>query len=190
VAVTNIVGSVTSKAATLTVDSAPVITTQPASQTVVAGTNVTFTVVATGLPAPTYQWFLNGAAVSGATKASLTINNTKAANAGSYTVAVTNTLGSATSNGATLVVIVPPAITTQPKSQTVNPGTNVTFTVVATGTPTLAYQWTFDGTAISGATTSALTLNSVQVAAAGDYSVTVTNSGGIVTSNAAVLNVK
>jgi len=190
VVVSNLVSSVTSKAATLTVDTPPVITTQPASQTVVAGTDVTFTVVATGNPSPTYQWSLNGTALSGATKASLTINNTKAANGGTYTVAVTNTAGSATSNPAILTVIVPPAITTQPKSQTVTAGSTVTFTVVATGTPVLAYQWTFDGAPISGATASALTLSNVQAAAVGDYAVTVTNAGGDVTSKEAVLNVK
>ena len=190
VAVTNVAGIVTSKAATLTVDTAPVITTQPQSQTVVSGTNVTFTVVATGNPAPTYQWYLNAAAISGKTSATLTINNAKAANAGTYTVTVTNSDGSVTSIPATLTVIVPPAITTQPKSQTVNPGVNVTFTVVATGTPTLTYQWAFDGTPIFGATASTLTLADVQSASVGDYSVTVTNSGGDVTSNEAVLNVK
>jgi hypothetical protein len=105
-------------------------------------------------------------------------------------VTATNALGAATSNPATLTVIVPPAITTQPKSQTVTAGSSVTFSVVATGTPTLAYQWTFDGTPVSGATASSLTLGNVQAPAAGNYSVTVTNAGGDITSKAAVLNVK
>ena len=190
VTVTNVAGSITSKAATLTVDTPPVFTTQPQSQTVVAGTDVTFTAAATGLPAPTFQWFLNGASISGGKTGTLTINNVKAAGAGLYTAVATNIDGTATSGAATLTVIVPPAITTQPKSQTVKAGVNVTFTVVATGTPTLAYQWTFDGTPISGATASTLTLIGVQSAAEGDYSVTVTNNGGDVTSKAAVLNVK
>jgi hypothetical protein len=104
VIVTNSIYSVTSKAATLTVDAAPSITAQPQSQTVAAGSSVTFSVVASGNPAPTYQWSLNGTPLSGATKANLTLNNVKAANDGTYTVAVTNALGSVTSAGATLTV--------------------------------------------------------------------------------------
>jgi hypothetical protein len=190
VAVTNSVGMVNSKSAILTVDTPPAISAQPQSQTVVAGVNVSFMVAASGVPAPKYQWYLGGVAVSGATKATLTIVNPKAANAGTYTVTVTNALGTVTSNPATLTVILPPAITTQPKSQTVSAGATVTFSVVATGTPTLLYQWTFDGAPISGASSASLTLVDVQASAAGDYSVTVSNSGGDVTSKAAVLNVK
>ena len=189
VIVSNSVSSVTSSTATLTVDTSPVIATQPVSQTAVAKTDVTFTVVASGNPTPTYQWSLDGTPVSGATKASLTLNNVKAADAGTYTVTVTNSIGSATSDAATLTVIVPPAITTQPASQKVAAGSTVSFTVVATGTPLLTFQWTFDGAPISGATSSTLTLTKVQTAAEGDYSATVTNSGGDVTSKAAVLNV-
>jgi PKD repeat protein len=94
-----------------------------------------------------------------------------------------------TSNPALLTVNAPPTIKTQPKSQSVKAGATVTFTVVATGTPTLTYQWTFDGTAIPGATASTLMLTNVGAAAAGSYSVTVTNSIGNVTSNTATLKV-
>jgi sugar lactone lactonase YvrE len=80
------------------------ITAQPASQTVTAGGNAQFSVTASGKPAPTYQWFFNGAAVSGATSNTLSLANVQPANAGSYTVTVTNDSGSATSNAATLTV--------------------------------------------------------------------------------------
>jgi endonuclease/exonuclease/phosphatase family metal-dependent hydrolase len=83
-----------------------------------------------------------------------------------------------------------PAITTPPQSQTVNLGSNATFTVVATGTAPLAYQWLFNDTAIDAATNSAYTRTNAQSAHAGNYTVTVTNSLGSVTSApAAVLNV-
>ncbi|MBX3738197.1 MAG: immunoglobulin domain-containing protein [Candidatus Didemnitutus sp.] len=85
----------------------PTITTQPASQSVNAGANVTFSVTATGTPTPTYQWSLNGTALSGATGSSLTVSNVAAANAGDYTVSVTNAAGSVTSNKATLTVNTP-----------------------------------------------------------------------------------
>jgi hypothetical protein len=83
---------------------APQITTQPQSQTVTVGANVTFTVQATGVPAPTYQWYNTGVMIGGATSATLTLNNVQATNAGSYYVVVTNTTGSVTSNAATLTV--------------------------------------------------------------------------------------
>lgn len=82
-----------------------------------------------------------------------------------------------------------PSITTQPLPQTVSAGAGVAFSVVATGTAPLAYQWQRNGTAISGATAATLAF----VAAAGDngasFRVVVSNASGSVTSNAAVLTV-
>jgi uncharacterized protein (TIGR02145 family) len=84
---------------------APAITTQPKSDAVTAGQSVTFSVVATGTAPLTYQWSLNGAAISGATSSSYTIPNVQAANAGTYTVTVSNgTFPNATSSGAVLTV--------------------------------------------------------------------------------------
>lgn len=85
------------------VDSAPSITTHPASQSVTAGGSVTLGVVATG-GGLSYQWKLNGAAIPGATDATHTISNATLAAAGSYTVDVTNSVGTRTSNPATLTV--------------------------------------------------------------------------------------
>jgi hypothetical protein len=186
---TNSIGTTTSHKAKLTVNAAPVFTTQPQSVTADVSTKVVFTAVAAGGPKPKYQWFLNGVTVSGGKSGTLTINKVKASDAGTYTVTATNSFGSVTSNPALLTVNAPPTIKTQPKSQSVKAGATVTFTVVATGTPTLTYQWTFDGTAIPGATASTLMLTNVGAAAAGSYSVTVTNSIGNVTSNTATLKV-
>ncbi len=90
---------------------------------------------------------------------------------------------------ATISNPVAPGFTTQPASQTVNTGANVTFTVEASGTPTPAYQWQKDGVNITGATNASLILSSVTAADAGSYTVVVTNSAGSVTSDAAVLTV-
>ena len=84
---------------------APVIATHPASQTVVPGANVTFTVVATGTPAPTYQWRKDGQPITGATAASFSLSGVTSVNAGTYSVVVSNSAGSVTSNGAVLGLI-------------------------------------------------------------------------------------
>ena len=83
---------------------APKIETQPQSQTVTAGSSVQFSVTATGRPTPTYQWYFGGTAISGATGSSYSITSAQSANAGSYTVTVTNSMGSVTSSAATLTV--------------------------------------------------------------------------------------
>jgi hypothetical protein len=84
---------------------------------------------------------------------------------------------------------VAPSITAEPAGQTVVAGSTVTFTVTATGTPPLSYQWRFNGTNISAATATALTLTNVQSAQAGTYSVRTTNLYGSATSSNAVLTV-
>ncbi len=86
---------------------APTITTQPQSQTVTAGSSVTFSVVATGNPAPTYQWAKGATAISGATGSSFTLSSTTTSDAGNYTVTVSNSSGSVLSSVATLTVNTP-----------------------------------------------------------------------------------
>ena len=189
VVVTNSAGSATSSAATLSVTTPPSITTQPTSLTVNAGAAATFTVVANGTAPLAYQWKKDGTVLSGATTASYSIAAAQAGDAGSYTVVVTNSAGSATSSAATLSVTTPPSITTQPTSLTVNAGAAATFTVVANGTAPLAYQWKKDGAVLSGATTSAYAIAAAQASDAGSYSVIVSNAAGNVTSSAATLTV-
>jgi hypothetical protein len=83
---------------------APSITTQPQSQTVNLGANVTFTVVASGATPFSYQWRLNGADIGGATSSNLTLNSVTALNEGAYSVRVSNAFGNANSSSATLTV--------------------------------------------------------------------------------------
>jgi lysophospholipase L1-like esterase len=75
-------------------------------------------------------------------------------------------------------VIGPPFVAEQPQSQTVMVGSNATFSVDASGTPPLSYQWLFNGTAMAGATNSSLTIADAQLANAGGYSVVVANATG------------
>ena len=108
------------------------------------------------------------------------------------TVTATDTNGNVITGSFTVTVAVSvtaPIITTPPASQYVTPGSNVTFSVVASGTPPLTYQWKLNGTAIAGATGATYTIVSAQLGDAGSYTVTVTNSANAVTSNAAVLTV-
>ncbi|HVO23691.1 MAG TPA: immunoglobulin domain-containing protein, partial [Candidatus Margulisiibacteriota bacterium] len=197
VTVSNSAGNQTSSAATLTVNpaaTAPMITTQPQNQSVTVGSTATFSVAATGTAPLTYQWFLGGTAIAGATNSSYTTPATKSGDSGdSFTVTVSNAAGSQTSNAATLTVTataVAPTITTQPQSQTVTVGSAATFSVVATGTAPLSYQWSKNGTAISGAISSSYT---TPATVSGDngasFTVKVTNAAGSKTSNAATLTV-
>ena len=197
VVVSNSVGSVTSNAATLTVNAsatAPTITTQPANQTVTVGQAVTFSVVATGTAPLGYQWQKNGTAISRATAASYTTPATASADNGAqFVVVVSNSVGSVTSNAATLTVnasATAPTITTQPANQTVTAGQAVTFSVVATGTAPLSYQWQKNATAISGATSASYTTPATTSADNGaQFRAVVSNLAGNVTSNAATLTV-
>jgi hypothetical protein len=197
VVVSNVAGSITSATATLTVNPppvAPAITTQPANKTVTAGQTATFAVVATGTAPLSYQWQKDGAAISGATSTSYTTPATTTSDSGAtFRVVVTNSAGSATSNSATLTVNpaqVAPSITTQPASQTVSAGQTATFTVAASGTAPLSYQWQKNGSDISGATSSSYTTPATATSDNGaTFRVMVSNSIGSVTSNSATLTV-
>ena len=167
----------------------PNISTQPASQTINAGSGVSFNVTAGGTAPLGYQWYKNGSPVAGANSDTLTLQGVQDADAGSYTVTVSNGAGSQTSNPATLTVITPPTITTQPASQTINAGQTTTFTVAAGGTAPFNYQWRKNGSDIAGANASNLSLSDIQGGDAGTYTVVISNAAGSATSGGAVLTV-
>jgi len=200
---TNSVGSATSAPAVLTVNpplTAPVFILQPISQSVTEGASVAFTAAASGNPAPTLQWYKDGGAIPGATGGTYGITNAVPGSAGTYHVVAQNSAGTAPSATALLTVSPAPAgpvILTQPSSQTVAAGANVTFSVVASGNPAPSYRWlvqvksgrTVTKTYLPGATNPSLTLANVTTANAGTYAVEVSNSAGTVTSAGAVLKV-
>lgn len=176
----------------LTPENPPTIATQPASISVNPGQTGTLTVTANGTPPLAYQWSKDGTALSSGTGATLTLTNAQTTDAGNYTVKITNTYGNVTSSAAAVTVTsspIPPTITAQPQSVTVNAGDNASFSVAAYGSSPLAYQWNKNGTAVAGATSTSLTLSSVAATDAGNYTVTLTNSAGTVTSSAATLSV-
>jgi RHS repeat-associated protein len=169
----------------------------------IAGINAcTFTVAASGNPPPSYQWqrkpagqstfvnLANDATYSGVTTANLRLQSPAAAmNGDQFRCVATSSVNSVTSNVATLAVTsIAPTVLTDPQSQTALSGQSVTFTVGASGTAPLSYQWRKNGAAIPGATSASYAF-APQTSDAGDYSVLVTNSAGSVTSANATLTV-
>ncbi len=190
--INNSYGSATSAVATLTVVSEPVvITLQPLNVVTNAGTNATFIVAATGIPAPSYQWRFNGANIAGQTKATLIRTNVQTTTLqGYYSVVVSNAVSTVTSDVVTLTVIDgPPVITRQPSGISTNAGASAVFNVITIGSDARTYQWTLNGTNIMGATTSTYTRVNAQQETAGDYRVLIANYFGSVLSDPANLNV-
>jgi hypothetical protein len=164
VVVSNSAGSVTSSQAILTVNAAavaPAIITQPSNQSVTAGQTAMFSVVATGTAPLSYQWRKNTLNIVGATASSYTTPATTSADNGAkFDVVVSNSVSSLTSSQATLTVStapVAPTIITQPSNQTVTAGQTATFSVAATGTAPLTYQWQKNAAPITGATATSYT---------------------------------
>ncbi|MSU67583.1 MAG: hypothetical protein CK538_10535 [Opitutia bacterium] len=166
----------------LTANTPPTITSAPANVVATAGQRATFTVQATGTPAPAYQWQKNDVNISGATASTLVLDPAQSADAGRYTVVLTNIAGTLTSTAASLTVNVTPAFTAQPTTTSATLGQTATLSVTVSGTPPPTYQWQKNGAAIPGATGATLTLNNLSATDAGNYSVVVTNVAGSTTS--------
>jgi immunoglobulin I-set domain protein len=182
-------------------NTAPGITTQPASVTVTAAATATFMASATGTPVPTVQWMVstNGGAsftaVAGATSTILNISTTASQNGNVYEVVFTNSVSSATSSSATLTVNSAPVIATNPADVTVIAGANATFVAAATGMPVPTVQWmvsTNGGTTftnLAGATSATLTFSVAAVLNGDQYKAVFTNAAGTVTTSTAMLTV-
>ncbi len=253
--------------------SIPFISAQPSNVAAIVNGSATFSMVAIG-PAPlTYQWRKDGVPLAGATGATLNLSNLQPAQAGNYTVVVTNAYGSVTSSVASLSVSfltqsitfnalpgkrvdalpfslgatassglavsysssdpavatinggiatitgigsttitasqpgtatylpavsvsrilavsgIPPSIAVHPAALSIDFSSNASFSVTASGTAPLAYQWRKDDVELPGATGALLSLPNVQFSQAGSYTVVITNVWGSITSSVAVLSV-
>ena len=201
-----VLSSVSTRAFVMTVPKWIAAIQFPPNKTVNMGGSATFSLKTNGTDTLTYQWYKNGTMMPGATGTSMSFTNVSCASgdAGTYQIVVNNAPISGVVTGAFVLTVLDPAITTQPVSHVAVVGSNTTFTVAATGTPTLAYQWlrggsplsdgdTGWGSTIAGASTASLTIsNTVQFdGQLGDYTVTVTTSSGgcSTTSRAATLTV-
>ncbi|ARA92112.1 hypothetical protein AWN76_002265 [Rhodothermaceae bacterium RA] len=175
---------------------APQIVQQPADVAAFAGENVALSVQATGRPAPAYQWFRNGEPLFGATNATLFLSNIGFADAGRYTVRVSNEAGEVTSAPATLTITsLTPVFLTQPVPVEVRVGEEAVLTAETAGLAPLARQWLRNGVPladdgrIQGATTDTLRIAPAQVADGGTYALQLSNPRGTLTSEAVLLTV-
>lgn len=167
-------------------NSVPVIVSGPADITVAEGQAATFRVFAVGKSPLSYQWYLEGQAITNATGSSYTVASAGTTNRGAYEVTITNSYGSTTS--AQAFILLTPSIISQPTNVVASLGSNAVFRVTATGDPPLSYQWSYNGTNINGATDSVLTLTQVQTTNIGTYAVQVANSNQVLSSIAVNLD--
>jgi hypothetical protein len=189
VVVSNPFGSIASSGASLDVqvETSPEITLQPKSQDLRVGNPATLAAAASGTAPLSFQWYFNGQLLAAATSSSLSFPAVGVVNDGAYKVVVSNESGSVTSAPANLTIYTAPAILQGPASLQVNLGASAKFSVIATSSRPLSYQWFFDGSPIQGATGTSYSLNNVPFGAGGNYSVTVSNFGGSALSPAAAL---
>jgi len=160
----------------------PEIVTQPGGARIALGGAAAFRVVAKGTPAVSYRWWRGDQPVVRGTNATLEFRNTTVAEAGSYTVVVSNLLGSVRSEAAALEVVLTPIITKEPVAETVAPRGTATFTVTASGGTSAGYQWLRDGVPVSNGNKFSLTVANVQEGDVGLYSVRVANFYGVQSS--------
>jgi ABC-type transporter Mla MlaB component len=184
----NGVATAVSSNITVVVDLLPVITVQPLNKTAIMGSNVSFSVTATGTGPLAYQWYdNNGNAIPWGLTNSLVITNVQPSMQGSYWVSVISSYGEADSIPNNLWVKQPPVITQQPISAVLNPNDTYTLSVSATGQQPLVYLWFHNNIQLSDLTSSSITLSGVQTVDSGNYCVLVTNiDGGVVSSNAVI----
>ena len=193
VVVSNAAGTVTSSVATLSVVLPPSIIAQPQDQTVFAGSNASFTVQAAATEPFSYQWFFNGAMLAndskhgGADAATLTVSNAQVADAGSFTVTLSNLSGVVTSTPAILTVLQTPSFLTQPTGASVPLGMAAVFNATISGSAPLVCQWQLNGTNIPNATNTTFTVPAVTTSDLGTYRLFVTNVVGQAISDPAPL---
>lgn len=176
----------------------PAIIVQPTSQATAPSGTISFTVSASGADTLVYQWaknttnlangtFSGRATISGATSSILTLANITTNDQANYTCRITNNFGSITSSIASLTVYIAPTITTQPIGRTNAVGTNVSYTVVSSGSAPLSYQWKYNNSNIPSANLNVYTINNVTTNDSGNYSVIVSNPAGTANSSTAQL---
>lgn len=173
---------------------APSAFVSPGSTNQYAGLNATFTATVAGQAPLSVQWYEEpGTQLAGQTNLTLNLSNLSLGQSGNYYVIASNYLtGSNFQSADAVLTVMPdvgPGITNDIQSQTAFQYQTVQFNIGVTGTPPMAFQWTFNGSPISGANGSALTLNNVSSGSVGNYQLIITNAYGAATSLVASLTV-
>jgi hypothetical protein len=163
----------------------PVVNVSPQNLIVFAGSNAVLNANAAGLPPLAYQWQNSQGAIAGQTNATFAIIDAQVTNSDNYAVVVSNPLGSITSAVATVTVVLPPSISSQPIPQAVAVGASLVLGASADGTAPLSYQWQNSSGAIPGQTNSSLDLSPAQTNYSDNYSVVVSNPYASATSQVA-----
>ena len=191
--VSNACGGFSSSDVDLVVNDSIVIISQPASAYLCEGSIVNFNVIVSGT-GPTYRWQKNGSnlsdggSISGSQGSNLSISGVVSGDEGAYACIITGACGIVSSDIATLSVDEPINITAQPASQDACRQETVIFSVTSDGT-SLNYQWQYNGVDIPGENLSALVLNNVTPADAGNYNCLIDNICSSTTSATATLSV-
>lgn len=175
------------------------ITSQPGGESVFFGEKAVFSVAVSGNAPLAYQWWKNqqkltdGGNISGSTTRVLVVSNATPSDSAIYSVTVSNALGSVTSDGAFLgVILSPPRLATPVANQIATVGGSAIFHAAAVGNLPLFYQWQsnhinlVDGPNVSGATTSVLTLSGLTQQSDATISVIVSNTAGTTKGDASL----
>lgn len=157
----------------------------PQNQAAAPGETVILTAGGTGSTPLYYSWQFNGQAMAGQDGPTLTLSNFQAAQAGTYTVTLSNQI-STLSAQSVVTLASPPTITAPPSSHSVPPNGTGQLAVSANGNPPPAFLWTFNGCALTNPG-SALSIANFQASNQGAYNVVVSNTVGVVTSGPAFL---
>jgi hypothetical protein len=165
------------------------IASQPMTQTVQAGQNVSFSVGVSGEGTFSYQWFRDGTLLPSETTDTLSLVNVQPGQEGQFRVTVSDGTDTLASEEATLFLVLGPTITQQPVSLVITSGLSATFTIAATGAVPLEFQWKFNGVDIPGANSDFYSIPSIAISNDGDYTVMVTDEFGSVLSEVATLTV-
>jgi hypothetical protein len=181
-------GSVISSTVTLSISSPTQIASQPVAQSVCASQGFNFSVTALGNNLH-YQWKLNGNNITGANSSTFSKTLVSANDSGNYTVTVTGTCGSETSNSVKLSIVNSISILTQPSAVNLCQGSASYLSLVASGNNN-TYSWFKNGTALTNSNNDTLYFNNLSSNDAGNYKCEVTSSCGSVSSAIAAVSVK
>jgi hypothetical protein len=183
---------------TMTITPITAITSQPSNANVCLGGAQSLAVSAVGTGTITYQWqsastvagpFTNISFASNTSAQSSTLSIPSVAAQLSYQLVATSSCGTATSSIATISINQATGITAQPQSVVACDGTTASFNITAVGTGSISYQWRYNGSPITGATSASYSIPAISTANAGQYSVVVSATCGSVTSTNAQLTV-